>query len=347
MKKKLAILGLAVVLVLSLVLACAGPGAGPAPEQAMEPQKWTYTVDSSNLEKFYDAELIKAFARIKERTNGLLDVRVVPNGTLPIVGQDWARAVSEGDLEMTELGGSYHAGDYPILGLIDVPYLYTSKLEKRTVWEAVRPIIRREFEKENIVILNYFPRFTQAFCTNEPVDLMNLKGKKIRSYARHIGMIIEAMGGTAVPVAWPEVYTALERGVADGLLTGADAIYANKFYEVVPYSYDVGLLHGIWLCSVNKDLWDALPSDVKEIVYQELEAWEGWSLIKSTIEMERIYDLMLAAGGKGHEKAPPEFFDLMREEVTKPLLAELLAETGAVGAEIATAMEQALGKTLR
>jgi TRAP-type C4-dicarboxylate transport system substrate-binding protein len=248
---------------------------------------------------------------------------------------------------MTELGGSYHAGDYPILGLIDVPYLFTNELEKYQVWEAVRPIIQREFLKEDIVILSYFPRFLQAFNTDEAVDLMDLKGKKIRSYAAHIGMIIEAMGGTAVPVAWPEVYTALERGVANGLLTGADAIYANKFYEVVPYTYDVGLLHGIWLVSVNKGLWDQVPGDIKDIVYQELGAWQGLSINIQAIEEKKIFDLMLEAGAKGFESAPPEFYDLMREEVTTPMLADLLEKTGPVGEELVTAIEQALGKTLR
>ncbi len=347
MKRKLAILGLAMVLVLSLVAACA-PAVAPAPEAVMEPQKWTFTVDSSNLTKFYDAELINAFARVKDRTDGLLDVRVVPNGTLPIVGQDWARAVSEGNLEGTELGGSYHAGDYPILGLIDVPYLYTTELEKYKVWEAVRPIIQREFLKEDIVILSYFPRFIQAFNTDEAVNVMDLGGKKIRSYARHIGMIIEAMGGTAVPVAWPEVYTALERGVANGLLTGADAILANKLYEVVPYTYDIGLLHGIWLVSFNKQLWETLTPDVQEVVYQELGAWQGLSINIQAVEEKKVFDDMLAAGAKGYERVTdPAFYNRMREQVTKPLLAELLAETGTVGEELVTTMEQALGKQLR
>ena len=300
------------------------------------------------MEKFYDAELIKAFDRVKERTDGLLDVRVVPNGTIPIVGQDWARAVSAGDLEMTELGGSYHTGDYPILGLIDVPYLYTTELEKYQVWEAVRPIIQREFDKENVVILSYFPRFIQGFCTDEAVDVMDLNGKKIRSYASHIGMIIDAMGGTPVPVAWPEIYTALERGVADGLLTGADAILANKLYEVVPYAYDIGLLHGIWLVSVNKELWETLPADIQGIVYQELAAWQGLSINMQTVEEQKVFDDMLAAGGKGFERVTnPAFYDRMRSEVTKPLLAELLAKTGAVGEETVVAMEKALGKSLR
>jgi len=300
------------------------------------------------MEKFYDAELIKAFDRVKERTDGLLDVRVVPNGTIPIVGQDWARAVSAGDLEMTELGGSYHTGDYPILGLIDVPYLYTNELEKYQLWEAVRPIIQREFDKENIVILSYFPRFIQGFNVDEAVDVMDLKGKKIRSYSEIIGMIIQAMGGTAVPVAWPEIYTALERGVADGLITGADAIYANKLFEVVPYAYDIGLLHGIWLVSVNKELWGTLPSDIKEVVYQELAAWQGLSINMQTVEEQMVFDNMLAAGAKGFERVTnPAFYDRMREEVTKPLLAQFLEQSGAAGEETVAAMEQALGKSLR
>lgn len=350
-KKLLILIGsicLTLVLALPLVVACAGPGAGPAPEQAMEPQQWDLTIDSSAIDHFSDIQLQKAFAIVKERTNGLLDVRIIPHGQLPYKGEEWLRLVSSGKLAMTLASGGYHAGDYPIWGVIDVPYTFTNMVEKRMVWDAVRPIFRREMEKENIHILNYDPRFTQSFNTSKPVDVMDLKGMKIRSYSKAIAMIIEAMGGTAVPIAWPEVYTALERGVADGLLTGADGIYLTKMFEVAPYSYDVGLIHGIWVVTVNKELWDALPKSVQNIVYEELEAFQGLSLVWADAEMKNIYDLMLADGGKGHEKiTDPAFFDMMLEKVTKPLMAEELAKTGAVGEEIVSAMEQALGKTLR
>lgn len=348
-KRLLALIGsvsLALVLAVPLVVACAAPAEGPAPEVAMEPQKWDLTI-SGAATRFYDIELKQAVERIKERTGGLLDIRVVPSGGLPIKSEDWARAVSSGDLAMSGISGAYHAGEHPIWGLLDVPYLYTSFLEKRIVWEAVRPIFQREMEKANIYILSYYPRFIQGLATNEPVDVMDLKGKKIRSYAKHIAIIIEALGGVAVPVAWAEVYTAIQTGVVDGLLTGIDSSYHGSMYEVAPYMYDIGLIHGMWVIGVNKDLWDALPKDVQNIVHEEMAMFQGMSIVRQPEEVNKISNDWLAAGGKGYEKiVDPAFFALLREEAAKPVLEDRLAAAGAVGEEIVTAIEQALGITL-
>ena len=300
----------------------------------------------AGITTFHDIEKQKAFDRIKERTNGLLDIRSVPHGALPIKSEEWLRAVGTGELAMCESSGGYHAGDFPMLGVFDVPYIFTNKMEKRVVYEAVRPIVQRELAKDGIHVLSYRPAFTQCFATTKPVDVMDLEGMKIRSYSLTIARIIEAMGGTPVPVAWAEVPSALEKGVADGLMTGADSIYSAKLHKIVTYSYDIGLIHGIWFLTVNKDLWDALPKDVQNIVHEELSQWEGLCLIYSQMEMVNIYDQMLADGGEGHEVAPAEFFDLMRTEVTTPLMAEEVEKAGAVGQEILTAIEQALGKTL-
>lgn len=344
-RKGLLIVCLAAVLVLSLVAACA-PAAGPAPEAPMKPQKWDCMMYMAGLTTFTDIQLQAAFGRIKERTNGLLDIRLVPHGGLPIKSEEWLRAVSAGELEMTEASGEYHSGDYPFLAILDIPFLFTNKLEKRMIWEAARPIVQREMNKVNVQVLAYHAIDNQCFCANKPVDVMDLKGLKVRSYSAMTANMITAMKGVPVPVAWPEVYGALEKGVADALLTGASAIYEAKLHEVAPYSYDIGLLNGIWYIAVNKDLWDALPCSVKEIVFEELAQYQGLSIIYNQMEMGRTFDKMLAAGGKGHEKAPPEFFDLMWEEVSKVMMEEEVAKSGAVGEEILAAIEQALGRKL-
>lgn len=350
-KRILMLLGsvcLALMLAVPLVVSCAGPAEGPAPEAAMEPQKWNCMMYMAGLTTYNDIQLQAAFDRIKERTGGLLDMRLVPHGALPIKESEWGRAVAKGELEMCQFSGEYHAGDYPILGVLDIPFLFTNKHEKRLVWETARPILQPYFHEEGIHCLSYIPQAGQCFCANQAVDLMDVKGLKVRSYSVMIASMIEAMGGVPVPVAWPEVYTALERGVADALLTGQEAIYNAKLHEVCPYSYDIGLLNGIYTIAVNKDLWDMLPKDVLIIVYEELAEFEGLSAIYQERNMAKIFDLMLAdvAPKGGHEVAPPEYRELMRKEVSMPLMREEVEKAGALGETLVTALEQALGSKL-
>ena len=363
MKKHLKLvlfLGMALVFIASLV-ACAAPEPAPAPapattpastlvpEDTMQPQKWDCMMYMAGLTTYNDIQLQGAFDRIKERTDGLLDIRLTPHGALPIKESEWGRAVAKGELEMCQFSGEYNAGDYPILGVLDVPFLYTNKLEKRLVWETARPILQAYFEEEGIHCLSYIPQSGQSFCANQPVDLMNLNGLKVRSYSVMTAKMIEAMGGVPVPIAWPEAYTALERGVADALLTGTEAIYNAKIHEVVPYSYDVGLLNGVYTLAVNKELWDMLPKDVLIIVYEELAQFEGLSALYQERNMAKVFDLMLddVAPDGGHEVAPPEYIELVRREVSIPLMREEVEKAGPLGETLVSTLEKALGRELQ
>lgn len=86
-------------LILSLVAACAGPAEGPAPQAPMEPQQWNCLTFEASIETDIEQIWVKAMERIKERTNGLLDIRYLSQGALPIKAEDWLRAISGGELE--------------------------------------------------------------------------------------------------------------------------------------------------------------------------------------------------------------------------------------------------------
>ena len=342
---RLIAVGVILALVLSLAAACAGPG-GPAPEEAMEPVQWDCMIYMAGITTFHDIEKQKAFDRIKARTGGLLDIREVPQGGLPIKAEDWAKAVGRGELGMTEMSGGYHSGTFPMTGIYDVPYLYSSLLEKRQVYEAARPILQRELAKENIEVLFYRPAFTQALVCTKPVDPMDLNGTKIRSYSKANAAQIEAMGGVPTPIAWSEAYSALEKGVADGVLTGLDSCYSAKFYEVAKYWYATGPIHGVWWLACTKDQWDSFPKEVQNIVYQELSQWSGLGIAYSAQEMENTWKLV-EAEGVTVEYPGPEFFDMMTQKVTKPFMKDELEKTGEpLATEVVSAIEAALGHSV-
>lgn len=343
---RLIAIGVILALVLSLAAACAGPG-GPAPEEAMEPVQWDCMIYMAGITTFHDIEKQKAFDRIKERTGGLLDIREVPQGGLPIKAEDWAKAVGRGELGMTEMSAGYHSGSFPFIGPYDVPYLYSTKLEKRQVYEAVRPILQRELAKENIQVLFYRPAFTQALVTTKPVDPSDMGGTKIRSYSKANATQIEAMGGVAVPVAWSETYSALEKGVAEGVITGLDSCYSAKFYEICKYWYATGPLHGVWWLACTKDQWDSFPKDVQNIVYEELSQWCGLGIAYSEEEMANTWQLVEAEGCTV-EFPGPEFFDMMTQKVTKPFMKEEMEKIGEpLATEVVSAIEAALGRSVR
>lgn len=307
------------------------------------------TFDSS-ISSPQDLETQAALGRIKERTDGLLDIKISPIGELPIKGADQLRAVSAGEVAMFYLFGGYHRGDAPVLKMTDIPFTWNDEYEKTRVFYETLPIIEREMNKLNIhVFAGSRSNDKMPMLLAEPVDsIMDLGKLKIRSYGEANAKVIEAMNGIPTAIAWGEVFTALERGTTEGVCTGWGPMYHAKFQEVAPYGYNLSFMTNLIWFAVNKDMWEALPEDVQDIVTEELNRAGALNLSLQPLYEAELAGMMLASGLKEWNPGPPppEFFEVMREKVTTPLLAEAIEELGPLGEELLQAMEKALGRKI-
>src|SRR5690606_34296260 len=75
------------------------------------------------------------------------------------------------------------------------------------------------------------------YTTNEPIKTpADLKGKKIRVLNSPTAVkTVQALGGAATPVAWGELYTALQQGVVDGAENNPPSYYLSRHYEISRY----------------------------------------------------------------------------------------------------------------
>lgn len=316
---------------------------------AQSPQKWSVIITRPNLNAFDDAQQQAAFDRIRVRTGGALDINTAPIGSLPIKDTEWLRALSAGDLSMSTLVGDYHAGDFPLLGLLQTPFLFRDEVEKRIAITAAFPILEREANKLNIHLLVARPFPEIGFWTTEPIsNLTDLAKRPIRAQAKLYSDIVEAAGGVPVPVAFAEAYTALQRGLVKGIFTGYASITGSKIHEVAPYAYGIGLNNQIYLLAANKAKWDALPDKVKLIAMEEL------GLANQTIQasipgaISSEIAVQTAGGLKGYKAEPGNaWFSLMSEKIVKPTLNSELARSGPAGEEVLTAIEAAIKRKLR
>ncbi len=317
--------------------------------QANAQEKWSVIITRPNLNAFDDAQQQKAFDRIRERTGGALDINTAPISSLPIKDSDWLRALSADDLSMSTLVGDYHASDFPLLGLLQTPFLFQDEVEKRIAISAAFPILEREANKLNIHLLVARPFPEIGFWATEPIeDLTDFAKRPIRAQAKLYADIVEAAGGEPVPVAFAEAYTALQRGLVKGIFTGYASITGSKIHEVAPYAYGIGLNNQIYLLAANKDKWDGLPDGVKLIVMEELGL--AMQIIQASIPNSISSEIatQTAGGLKSYSPAPGDkWFSLMSEKIVKSTLDAELARSGAAGEEVLTAIESAIGRKLR
>jgi len=309
----------------------------------------SFQIVRSNLNAFDDQQLNLAFERVAERTGNQLKVRTIFAGALPIESSEWLRAVGSGDLDMTMIVGDYHAGDFPLLGLLQTPFLFRNQVEKNLAINATYPIMQREANKRNVQLLTSVPFGELGFWTTEPVeDISNMPGVKLRAQSKLLSDMVDAMGGEPVPVAWAEAYTALQRGLVKGIFTGWESFTGAKLQEVAPYAHGTGLSNTAAYVGINKDIWDSLSPEVQAITMEEL----GRAAVTIQANVPKIIadqvSLQMASGLKGFQSNPGDaWFDRMAEKVGKPTLIEELERSGAVGEELIGVVEEAIGRKVR
>lgn len=231
--------------------------------QARELRGWNLHVPdypgSVAMEKF--GELLA------ERTEGRYTGSVFHNGQLG----DQRFAVEQFALDGIDFavfsGGSL--GDFANeVNIVSMPYVFRSAEHMFAVVDGeIGERLSEALEPHNMVALAWYTGGARSFYTvgkpiNTPADL---EGLKIRVPDAEIFVsTVEALGANATPLAFGEVYTALQTGVIDGAENNAPSFESTRHYEVAKfYSLDEHLMVPEALV-VSKTLWDSLsPEDQK------------------------------------------------------------------------------------
>jgi TRAP-type transport system periplasmic protein len=186
----------------------------------------------ANGRVFYD-NLVRQIAA--SPLAGQLEVAFFPDNQL---GQeiDVINSVKLGVIDMMVSGSSIAANLVPLVGTYDLGYLFTSFPQQTKAFEAgaAAPIEQALLKGANIRIIawayNFGSRSVLARkAVNTPDDLTGLKIRTLPNPV--ITECLRLMGAAATPMAFGEIYTALQAGVLDGLEHDPPTIVASKFYE--------------------------------------------------------------------------------------------------------------------
>jgi len=117
---------------------------------------------------------------------------------------------------------------------------------------------------------NWFSGNDQFFFTQKPLEVeADFKGLNTRSHGAALSDWIEGVGAGAQFVAFVEVYTALERGILDARVTGADAAFGQRWYEVTKYINGPLISFPSTNNVINGKVWEKIPPDLQQIFIEE------------------------------------------------------------------------------
>ncbi|AZR71963.1 ABC transporter substrate-binding protein [Anoxybacter fermentans] len=95
----------------------------------------------------------------------------------------------------------------------------------------------------------------------------DVKGLKIRTMENPIHLAAwRELGANPTPMAFGEVFSAMQQGVVDGQENPWGTIYLQNFYEVQKYATDTGHVYSPFVLMISKKFWDKLPSDLQKVI---------------------------------------------------------------------------------
>ena len=201
-------------------------------------------------------------------TKGTVKVEVYHNAQLGDAVAN-VQSIRNGTIGFTTVSASNLNQVVPAMDMYSLPFLF--KNADHFWWFLAQPEaaeLAKPLEAKGIKVLGYIDSGARNFFTQKPIKtLADLKGEKIRVMASPVMVnTMKALGATGVPVAWSELYTALQTGVVDGAENNHPSIVAKKFYEVSKYyTLDEHMrIPDVMIMSMK--LWNQLNPDQQKAV---------------------------------------------------------------------------------
>jgi len=242
----------------------------------------------------------QAEERIEERTEGQVEVTIYPSSQLG-EDNDVLEQIRNGAPIAALVDAGRLAPLHAELGILSAPYLVNDYSEYAAITDS--PVygewVQELADSSGIRLLNYnWFQGTRQMITNKEINApADLSGIRVRTIdAPSWVATVSAMGGTPAPMAWSEVYSALQLGAIDGAeaqLTGAFGIRLHEVAKNIAFTNHIQLFTGL---ATSETWWQSLPEDLRAIVDEELKA-AGDEATRMTVErLAEVQTEMEAAG---------------------------------------------------
>lgn len=176
--------------------------------------------------------------RVDEKSGGMMRIDIYPSQQLGTERQ-LLELLQLGSLGITKVASAVLEGFAPSYKVLSLPYLFRDEAHRFAVLEGeIGRQLLLDGEKYWLRGLTFYDAGSRSFYTKErpietPDDLAGLKIRTLES-ATQVQMVNQ-LGGSATPISWGELYTALQQGVVDGAENNPPSFYTSRHYEVCKY----------------------------------------------------------------------------------------------------------------
>lgn len=268
--------------IVALVLAVAMPAA------AQTKLKFAHVYETGEA---FHAEALWAAAEIAKRTNNKYQIDVFPASALGNE-QQITQALPLGTIDLAYVGASFVGAIYKPISIVNAPYIWRDfahhqAFSKSPILTELTDGYFKQTGHTIVAITYYGARHTTANrALNTPADMKNMKLRVPQ--APMYMMFAKAVGANPTPIAFAEVYLALQNKTVDGQENPLPTIQAKKFYEVQSHINLTGHILDNLTTVIGSPLWNKLTPQEREVfdsVYKQAAARAGASIRESEAKL--------------------------------------------------------------
>ncbi|MDT8904065.1 TRAP transporter substrate-binding protein [Anaeroselena agilis] len=278
----------------------------------------------------------KKFAElVTERSKGRIKVEVYPSSQL---GEEKAviEQVQLGAIAFTRVSSGPMAEFYKPMGVFSLPYIFNNGDH---MWKFLNGPDGQKMldglQGSKFVGLCYFDPGARSFYSTKPIkSLEDMKGLKIRVIQNKINMdLMQALGASATPMPYGQVFSSLQTGVIDGAENNFPSYLTANHYQVAKY-YLVDTHQRVpEVLVMSKVVWDKLSAEDKKLIKQA-----AVDSVKTQRELWAKFEKEAEAKVKAAGCTVTEVKDLKPwQEAVKPMIQKYRADYGEVLDDIAKA----------
>lgn len=268
---------------LALAAICTVTGLSASLAQAQTKLKWAHVYEATES---YHKQALWAAEEVKKRTAGRVLIDVFPSSQL---GKETEinQGLSMGTVDIIYTGMAFAGRTLPALSLSSAPFVFRDHAH----WEAFRasPLWRElanqyEAKSGGNQIVGYTYYGLRHMTSNKPIAKPeDMKGLKLRVPDAPIFMMFpKAVGANPTPIAFAEVYLALQNGTVDAQENPLPTIDAKKFYEVQKYITLTGHITESLVTIVSSAAWQRLNAEDRKTV--EAVLWDASTRASADIQ---------------------------------------------------------------
>jgi len=236
------------------------------PASAQTKLKWAHVYETSEP---YHTQALWAAGEIKKQTSGRYEIEVFPASQLGNENQI-NEGLGLGTVDIIYTGVAFAGSTYKPLSMTNAPYV----LRDFDHWKAYRdsPLFQElakgydDKTRNKIVALTYYGQ-RHVTANKEIKKPEDMKGMKLRvPPAPLFLMFTKSVGANATPIAFSEVYLALQQKTVDGQENPLPTIMAKKFYEVQSHIMLTGHITESLVTVVGGHVWSKMSDADKKVV---------------------------------------------------------------------------------